>query len=157
MKRLAILLAAILVAGTALCSPSVMAQGEKEVTGAGEGIFPSGAQLFGIPLNGLEFGKGVAVTGEGSATGQLQSLLLGTSLFGQPQNISIKGEATSGSVNADGSVTFSGVSTVDLGDGSPPLVNVPFSVTATTQWLQLIVGNTTLPAATITAGSITIQ
>src|SRR5438046_1275296 len=38
-------------------------------TGAGEGIFPSGAALNGILLNGLQFGKGVDIPGDGSATG----------------------------------------------------------------------------------------
>jgi hypothetical protein len=43
-----------------------------------------------------------------------------------------------------------------MGNGTPPLTGVPFSVTATTQGLRIILGNTTLPAATLTAGSITL-
>src|SRR5207249_2404720 len=58
------------------------AQRETVATGAGEGIFPSGAALNGIPLNGLQFGKGVDIPGDGSATGDFHALLLGTSLLG---------------------------------------------------------------------------
>src|SRR5438034_941354 len=133
------------------------AQRETVATGAGEGIFPSGAALNGILLNGLQFGKGVDIPGDGSATGDFQALLLGTSLLGQPQKINIVGQASSGSVNPDGSAIFAGLSTVDMGDGTAPLTGVPCSVTATTQGLRLILGNTSLPAATLTAGRITIQ
>ena len=66
------------------------------------------------------------------------------------------GRASSGSVNPDGTATFSGLSTVDMGNGTPPLSGVPFSITATTHGLQLILGNTLLPMATLTAGSITL-
>ena len=131
--------------------------GISAVTGAGAGIFPAGSSFNGISLSGLQFGKGVGVPGDSSATGDFQALLLGTSLLGQPQNINVVGRATSGSVNPNGTATFSGLSTVDMGNGTPPLTGVPFSVTATTQGLQLILGNTTLPATTLTAGSITIQ
>jgi hypothetical protein len=127
------------------------------VVGAGEGIFPSGASLNGVRLNGLQVGKGVLTSGNGLALGDFQTLLLGTSILGQPQNINVQGPASSGSRNADGSVTFAGVSIVDMGDGSAPLTGVPFSVTATTQGLTLTVGVTALPTATLTAGHITIE
>ena len=113
--------------------------------------------MNGIPLNGLQFGKGVDIPGDGSATGDFQAVLVGTSLLGQLQNIGVLGRASSGSVNGDGSAIFAGLSTVDMGDGTAPLTGVPFSVTATTQGLRLILGNTSLPATTLTAGSITIQ
>jgi uncharacterized repeat protein (TIGR01451 family) len=131
--------------------------GTSTVTGAGTGVFPAGSSFNGVNLNGLQFGKGVGVPGDSSTTGDFQALLLGTSLLGQPQNINVVGRASSGLVNPDGTATFSGLSTVDMGNGTPPLTGVPFSVTATTQGLQLILGNTPLPMATLTAGSITIQ
>ena len=155
MKRLVTLFAATL--AIALSVLPAAAQSETVVAGAGEGIFPSGAVLYGVPLNGLQFAKGITIDASGSATGQFQTLLLGTSLLGQPQNINVECKASSGTVNADGSATFGGVGTVDLGDGSPPLLNVPLSVTVTTQGLRLVIGTTTLPAAGLTAGSITIQ
>jgi hypothetical protein len=137
--------------------PPAPSQSGSMVTGGGGGIFPTGASFSGVSLNGLQFGKGVGIPGDSSAAGDLQALLLGTSLLGQPQNINVVGRASSGLVNPDGTATFSGLSTVDMGNGTPPLTGVPFSVTATTQGLQLILGNTPLPMATLTAGSITIQ
>jgi hypothetical protein len=126
-------------------------------TGAGEGIFPAGASFNGVPVNGLQFGKGVGIREDSTAIGDFQALLLGTSLLGQPQNINVAGLARNGAVNPDGSATFSGLCAVDMGDGTPPLTGVPFSVTATTEGLRLILGNTPLPMATLTAGSITIE
>jgi len=127
------------------------------VTGAGAGVFPAGSSFNGISLSGLRFGKGIGIPGDTSAVGDFQALLLGTSLLGQPQNINVVGRATSGSLNPDGSAVFSGLCAIDMGNGAAPLTGVPFSVTATTQGLQLILGNTPLPMATLTAGSITIQ
>jgi len=125
------------------------------VSCAGEGIFPAGSTFNGVPLNGVHFGSGVGLPGDSSAAGDFQALLLGTSLLGQPQNINVVGRASSGSVNADGTTTFLGLGTVEMGNGTPPLTGVPFSVTATTQGLRIILGSTALPAATLTAGSIT--
>jgi hypothetical protein len=157
MKQLSIVLAAIVLVAIALPASPAAAQGETAVIGAGEGTFPGSAALFGIPLKGLEFAEGVTIDGSGAAAGQFQTLLLGTSLLGQLQYIHVEGEATRGGVNADGSATFGGFSSVDLGDGSLPLLDVPFSVTVTTQGLRLVIGTTTLPGAGLTAGQITIQ
>ena len=55
-------------------------------------------------------------------------MLLGTSLLGAAQNITVEGEVSSGSVAADGSATFSGTATVDMGGGTLPLTGVPFAV-----------------------------
>jgi len=132
-------------------------QGTSAVTGAGAGIFPTGSSFNGVSLHDLRFGKGVGIPGDTSAVGDFQALLLGTSLLGQPQNINVVGRATSGSLNPDGSAVFTGVCIIDMGDGAVPLTGVPFSVTATTQGLRLILGTTSLPAATLTAGSIAIE
>src|SRR5207249_270689 len=130
--------------------------GTSAATGAGAGIFPAGSSFNGVNLSGLHFGKGVGIPGDTSAVGDFQALLIGTSLLGQPQNINVVGRATSGSRNPDGSAVFSGLCTIDMGDGSVPLTGVPFSVTATTQGLRLILGTTSLPLATLPAASIMI-
>ena len=62
-----------------------------------------------------------------------------------------------GSVGADGSATFSGTATVDMGDGALPLPGVPFTVTASAASLGLILNAVALPTATVTAGSITLK
>src|SRR5207247_6328760 len=95
--------------------------------------------------------------GDTTATGEFQTTLLGTSALGQPQNIEIGGGAASGAINLDGSRTFSGTATVDLGDGSPPLTAVPFTVRATINTLLVTVGVTNLPLTSLTGGTIIID
>jgi len=132
------------------------------VTAAAAGVFPSGAQFNGIPLNGLQVGKGVLIVDNGSALGHALFVLMGTTLLGQPQQITVEGEVASGSVGAPGAATLSGTCSVDMGDGTAPVPGVPFTVTVVTDaqgqgTLTLILGATTLPAATIRPGSITVQ
>jgi len=81
------------------------------------------------------------------------------SLLGQPQNIAVDGKVTDGSAGPD-SGSFSGVATVDMGDGTAPLPGVPFTVTVTGQGmgtLLLTVGDSGLPDATVAEGGVTIQ
>jgi hypothetical protein len=151
------LAAAVLVVALALWPLPAPAQSETAVTGAGAGLFAGSAVLYSVRLQSLEFGQGVILLEDGSAIGDFQSLLLGTSLLGQPQTLTVEGTVSSGSVRADSSVIFGGTATVDLGLGTPPLTGIPFSVTATTQGLRLRITTTTLPVGTLTAGSITIQ
>jgi hypothetical protein len=156
MKNSSLLSAAILTAAIILASPTARAQ-SSGVTGAGEGIFAPGAAFNGISLDGVELGTGMFINSDGSAAGDFHTVLLGTSLLGLPQEITVEGEVSSGVLGADGSATFSGSATVDLGDGSLPFLEVPFMVTATPQGLVLTLGTSTLPPATLTAGSITIE
>ena len=72
-------------------------------------------------------------------------MLLGTSLLGAAQNITVEGEVSGGSVGADGSATFSGTATVDMGDGTPALPGMPFTVTASAGSLGLILNAVALP------------
>lgn len=130
------------------------------ISGAAGGIFPSGAVLYGLPLNALKLGKGLAIFSDGAASGEVEIELDGISLLGAPQTITVEGQAWSGSFDAFGDPTFSGTATVDLGNGSAPLLNVPFVVRLTStgvdSWtLGLTVAQSALPAAPITEGSIT--
>ena len=127
------------------------------MTGAGEATFPDGASFNGISLKGLTLGQGMFIAPDGSATGQFQAVLLGSSLLGTPQNITVEGEVGSGSVGADGSATFSGTATVDMGDGTLPLPGVPFTVTISAGSLGLTLNGVALPTATLSAGSITVK
>jgi hypothetical protein len=133
------------------------AQGETMTTGAGAGLFPEGAELNGVRLSRSTFGAGVLIFASGSAVGTFQTVLAGTSLLGLPQNITIDGKVGGGTRNADGSVTLSGSSIVDMGDGSVPSAGVPFSVTLSTATIALVLGTTALPTQTLTGGGITIQ
>jgi hypothetical protein len=168
MKRLTSLVAAILLVALALplSSRLIVAQGATpvatSVTGAGGGIYPSGTTFNGVPLNGLQFASGVEIRGDGSAIGQFTSLLLGTSVLGVKQKIAVECKATTGSRTAANIATFSGTCTLDMGDGTPPLPNVPFTATVTINdrdqgSLGLVLSATTLPAATVNEGSMTIE
>src|SRR5438445_9124080 len=140
-----------------LVAPAPVAAQDAGVTGAAEAAFPDGATFNGIPLRGLTLGQGMFIAPDGSATGQFQAVLLGTSPLGTPQNVTVEGEVGGGSVGADGSATFSGTATVDMGDGTLPLPGVPFTVTVSTGSLGLILNAVALPTATVTAGGITIK
>ena len=157
MMRLAFALAAILGLATLAEPAPVAAQDAAGVSGAAEATFPDGATFNGIPLRGLTLGQGLFIGQDGSATGQFEAVLLGTSLLGAAQNITVEGEVGGGSVGADGSATFSGTATVDMGDGTLPLPGVPFAVTVSAGSLGLILNAVALPTATVTAGSITIK
>jgi hypothetical protein len=156
MTRLGRITAAMLGLASVVAPARVAAQ-TVGVTGAAAATFPNGATFNGIPLKGLTLGQGMFIAQDGSARGQFQAVLQGTSLLGTPQNVTVEGEVSSGTVALGGSATFSGTATVDMGDGSVPLVGVPFTVTASTGSLGLILGATALPTATLAAGSITIQ
>ena len=154
--RLGLTLTAILGLAS-LMAPAPAAAQDAGVTGAAEAAFPNGAAFNGVSLKGLTLGQGMYIAQDGSATGQFQAVLLGTSPLGTPQNVTVEGEVGGGSVGADGSATFSGTATVDMGDGTLPLPGVPFTVTVSTGSLGLILNAVALPTATVTAGSITIK
>jgi len=155
--RLGLTLTAILGLASLMAPAPVAAQDAAGVTGAAEAAFPNGAAFNGVSLKGLTLGQGMYIAQDGSATGQFQAVLLGTSPLGTPQNVTVEGEVGGGSVAADGSATFSGTATVDMGDGTLPLSGVPFTVTASAGSLGLILNAVALPTATVTAGSITIK
>jgi len=158
MMRLGFVLAVVLGLANASVSAPAMAQDDAaRVTGAGEAMFPAGATFNGIALSGLTLGQGVFIAQDGSAAGQFQAVLLGTSLLGAPQDVVVEGQVGSGSVAGDGSTTFSGTATVNMGDGTLPLPGVPFTVTASPGSLALILDATVLPTASVSAGSITIE
>lgn len=158
MKRLvtAAFVLAIFAVTSAVSSPWAGSAGTTAVTGAGSGVFPSGAEFNGVKLNTSTFGNGVVIYPDGSATGDFFTILAGTSLNGLAQYITVTGRATSGTFNSDGSATFGGVSVVDMGDGSG-LLTLPFSVTATAQSLTLVLGTTVLPTQSLTSGGIDIE
>jgi hypothetical protein len=157
MTRLAVVLTAILGLASITAPAPVAGQDVAGVTGAGEAIFPGGVSFNGVSLSGLTLGQGVSIAGDGSATGQFQAVLQGTSPLGAPQDVTLEGEVSGRSVAGDGSVTLSGTATVDMGDGTLPLPGVPFTVTASTGGLALVLDATALPTATVNAGSITIE
>src|SRR3989449_7485041 len=138
MTRLGLLFAVVLGLAALTAPIPAAAQDAAGVTGAAEAAFPNGAAFNGVPLKGLTLGQGMFIAQDGSAVGQFQAVLLGTSPLGTPQNITVEGEVRGGSVGADGSATFSGTATVDMGDGTLALAGVPFPVTASAGGLRVI-------------------
>jgi hypothetical protein len=156
MKRLTCVLPILfgLVAITTV--PVIAGNDERSVTGAGTGLFGAGAALGPVALHGIEMGTGVFIEADGSASGTFHAVLQG-SILGFSRAITLEGNVSEGSVAADGAATFGGISTLDLGDGSPPLPGVAFRVIARADSVVLTIDSTTLPAAGITAGAVTIE
>ena len=154
MKRIALVFAlvALFTMAPLLSTSAVAATDETQVAAAAAGVFPDGTTFDGIPLRGSTFGIGVVVYPDGTATGDFEIVLAGTTLLGQPQDITLVGKVSAGTANLDGSVTFSGTATLDMGDGSLPL-SVPFSAVVTTGGLQLTIGTTILPTQTLSDDS----
>src|SRR5436190_12972191 len=146
-----------------------------KVTGGGQGTF--GADLDGDgDIDGSHFGIGISILGNGSAKGHFECLMAGNADILGLALMSVAGNVTNGSVNANGSVTFSGVATVNLGK-STMFKGVPFRVTVTagtagvgTLTLTVIGafdgvpgdtnignGNYDLPTETVVTGQIKIQ
>src|SRR5438552_2274365 len=124
MKKTLIVSAAMLALVLAVSDRPIAATGDISVTSAAVGIFPAGAQFNAVSLSGSTIGFGVEVRADGSAVGEFETVLLGTSLLGAAQNITVDGQVARGTTNSDGSVTFGGTGTVDLGTGQV-LTNVP--------------------------------
>jgi hypothetical protein len=155
MKRLTCVIAIVL--GLAITAASVIADSdEHSVTAAVNGVFDAGAELGPVALEGIEVGTGVFIEADGSASGTFHAVLQGSAL-GSPREITLEGNVSAGSVGADGRATFSGLASLDLGDGTPPLPSVVFSVIAGADGVVLAVDSTTLPAAGLSAGAITIE
>jgi hypothetical protein len=153
----------LLAIAVSVFSLSTLAQsGQTAVTGAGGGVFPAGAAFNGVSLSSLSFGMGVALPGDGTANGAFESTLVGTSATGLARSIVVVGDPTSGSGQVGGPATYSGLCSVDPGDGTPALKGVPFTVTMATlpdgKWgLTLTLGATRLPAAAVSTGSVTVK
>jgi hypothetical protein len=136
-------------------APATLAAQDVGVTGAAEATLPAGATFSGITLRGLSLGQGIFIARDGSAMGQFQAVLQGTSPLGSAQDVVVEGEVRDGSAG-NGTATFSGVATVTMGDGVP-LAGVPFTVTASAGSLGLTLNAVPLPTASVTAGSIAIE
>jgi hypothetical protein len=156
----AVLFTAILLS-TLLGAPQP-APAETSVTVGAGGIYPDGTTFNGVPINGLQSGYGLQIADNGSALGQFCTILVGVSELGLEQNIIIMGQATSGSRTAANASTFSGTCTVDMGDGTGPLLGLPFTAVITTDAndqgsIGLTIGDTKLPDAVVNSGSMTIK
>jgi hypothetical protein len=134
---------------------------QTNVTVAAGGVYPPSTTFGGVPINGLQSGYGVEITGT-SSLGQFCTVLVGVNSLGLQQSIVIEGKASSGSLTAANIATFSGSCTINMGDGTAPQLGVPFTATITTNasgqgTIGLVLGGSNLPAATVNQGSMTIK
>jgi hypothetical protein len=144
-----------------LASAPAFAQGI-QVTGAGAAVYPPNTTFGGVPVSDLQLGIGVRIPGNGTALGQIQVTLVGASVLGLEQDIEVEGQASTGSATAGSTAKFLGTVSIDMGDGTPPLTGVAFTLAIVTNadgqgTLSLALGATTLPVATVNGGSITIK
>ena len=164
MKRIfsAIVVATLVVAAVAIGFVLPRGQaaalvGPNVVTAGGAGVFPAGASFNGIELAGGTFGVGVQTDGAGAATGDLELQLNGTSLIGLSQWITITGWITGGTQNPDGSMTFNGTGTLDMGDGTAPVGGLTLVANLSPAGLAVTIGSTALPTLPKSDGWIAIE
>ena len=143
--------------GALLLAPSaVMAQAsERSVAGAASGSLPGAAMLGAIPISSVDLATGVQIEADGSAAGWFHAVLHGAAL-GQSRRITVEVKITQGSVAADGSVTFSGSGTLDLGDGTAPVAIGLLNVTAGESGLVVSIDAATLPVQ-LSSGTLAIE
>ena len=127
------------------------------VTGAARGVFAAGTAINSVAVQSFDLGTGVFIESDGSASGPFSAVLNGPSVLGKAQQITIDGKAERGAVAPNGRAFFSGIATIDFGNGTPSLAGVPFSVSASRDNLVLTINSTALPAAGLTAGVISIE
>src|SRR2546422_7546334 len=120
MTRLGLLFAVVLGLAALTAPIPAAAQDAAGITGAAEAAFPNGAAFNGVPLKGLTLGQGMFIAQDGSAVGQFQAVLLGTSPLGTPQNITVEGEVRGGALRAAGGAPLTGTPPVDMGHAAPP-------------------------------------
>jgi hypothetical protein len=138
-------------------APTTAATEGGAITGTAQGIFPAGSALGPVTLDGLQLGTGVIVEPDSSAVGTFHVVLMGRSLLGARQDITVEGKVSQGTVDENGTASFSGIASIDFGDGAPLRPGVPFSVTTSASSLILAIESTTLPSASLTGGSVTIE
>jgi len=159
-KLIVATLAALVMAGAVVASPQQQAAavaGPNVVTAGAAGVFPAGANFSGIQLAGGTFGIGVQTDGAGTAKGDLEYQLNGTSLIGLSQWITVTGWITSGAQNADGSMTFNGTGTLDMGDGTAPTGGLALVATLTSTGLTVTIGGNAIPTLPKSDGWIFIE
>jgi hypothetical protein len=125
------------------------------ITGAGQAAVTPGSTLGGVRITTIETATGVFVSNDGTALGVFHAVLSGRTLLGVQRSITIEGTPSEGGISA-GSCVYSGRASIDLGDGSPVLSEVPFNVSATSSGLVLSLPTTSL-AADLGEGAFTIE
>ena len=123
-----------------------------QASGAAAGVFPKGSTFQKLGLQRSTLGFGAVLGEDGSALGQFQVELAGTTAPGEVRSISLEGDVTRGSVGKKGSVTLYGTAVLRV-DGVPSATQ-SFKAVATATSLELTIGGVELKRQALTAGSI---
>ena len=126
------------------------------ITGIGSGSFPPGANIAGINLTTFDVATGVFTEGDGSAEGVFYADLSGRTALGSVRLITLEGDVTRGTAAA-GSSSFSGLGSLSLGDGIPPVPGVPFTVETNGSSMVLTIQSSSLPSTAFSEGALDIK
>jgi hypothetical protein len=141
--------------GVTAPATSTAASTEGTVTGIGGGSFPGGSSFAGVNLSGFEIATGVITETDGSATGVFHADLAGRTVLGAARNITLEGIVTQGTATP-GASSFSGLASLDLGNGLPAVSGVPFNVETRAGSMVLTIQATVLPSAPFSQGGMDI-
>jgi len=157
MKRLICLIFTMAGIAAVVFAPatSTAASTEGTVTGIGSGSFPGRTSFAGVDLSGFEVATGVITESDGTASGAFHAVLAGRTLLGTAQNIAVEGKVLQGTAGP-GTSSFSGLATVDLGNGLPASPGVPFNVETQGGSIVLTIQSTALPSAAFSEGGVTL-
>jgi hypothetical protein len=161
-KTLLLVTFAVVVIGSAVPAHG----GEETIISVAAGAsLPAGTLFNGVAVQSLDAGLGIEAE-DGSALGQFCVVLHGvvTTPLGVTieRTITVEGKATSGLRSAPNAATVSGTCSIDMGNGTPLTLNVPFTATLAVAaddkgTIGLSIGATNLPSATVNDGTMTIS
>ena len=157
MKKLICLIVTIVGIAAVAYAPetSAAASTEGTVTGIGTGSFPGRTSLSGVNLTGFEIATGVITESDGSASGVFHAVLSGRTLLGTARNITLEGNVLQGTAT-QGTSSFSGLASLDLGNGLPAVPGVPFNVETQGGSMVLTIQSTVLPSTAFSQGGLDI-
>jgi len=161
-RKMAVLLAAASFTGALALPRPALADDQTVATAGAGGTYPTGTTFTGIQVNGVQLAFGAEVNADHTGLGNFTAILLGVSALGVQQNIIVEGEVTAGTTPGGNVTVLTGTTSLDLGDGSSPIPALPFTATLTRNptnnlgSVGLVVGNTTMPNASLNAGSMSV-
>jgi hypothetical protein len=161
-RKMAVLLAAASLTGALALPRPALADDQTVATAGAGGLYPAGTSFTGIHVSGLQLAFGAELNADQTGLGNFTAVLLGVSALGVDQYIVVEGEVTGGTSPGANVTVLSGTTSLDLGDGTGPIPALPFTATLTRNpannlgTVGLVVGNTTMPNATLNAGSMSI-
>jgi hypothetical protein len=145
--------------GDYLRSGNIQIRGDAAVVGetvgsaAGSGAYTSTPNINGAELSGGTFGIGIRSAGPGDLEANLNGV---QPLLGIFQQLTVTGWVTTASLSG-GTMTFSGTASLDMGDGSAPLTNLPLSGSVTASGLTLTVASWSFGTLPKADGFITLE